>query len=139
MKYSLSALIGSLIAIMILMSGILAGAIGNVASSIVIHTSGLIAVTVLLLVRRQAVHWRKAPYYLYGAGIVGFLTLIFTNFSFAQLGVAVPLALGLLGQSVVSILIDNYGWLGMKKRPFQKKKLFGTLLTSLGIIVMMVW
>jgi transporter family-2 protein len=55
------------------------------------------------------------------------------------LGVAVPLALGLLGQSVVSILIDNYGWLGMKKRPFQKKKLFGTLLTSLGIIVMMVW
>jgi transporter family-2 protein len=139
MKYSLSALTGSLIAIMILMNGILAGVIGNEASTIVIHISGLVAVTVLLLVRRQPVHWRKAPYYLYCAGIIGFLTVIFTNYSFARLGVSVPLALGLLGQSVTSILIDNFGWLGMKKRPFQKKKLFGMLLTSLGIIFMMVW
>lgn len=138
MNYTLSTLTGSLIAVMILMNGILAGAIGNDTSSIVIHALGLPVIALIMLIKKIGPQLKTGlPLYLYSAGALGFLTVVFTNYSFAHLGVSLPVALGLFGQTSSSLLIDRYGWLGVKPRPFAKAKLLGMSITLVGIILMM--
>ena len=138
MKYPVSALIGSLIAFMVLMNGVLAGFIGNDASSIFIHFIGIPVVAVAMFVKKSGPRLAKGiPLYLYCAGVLGFLTVIFTNFSFAQLGVSLPVALGLFGQTTSSLIIDRYGLLGIEARAFAKQKLPGIGLALIGILLMM--
>ena len=138
MKYSLSAFVGALIAVMVLMNGILAGFIGNDASSIVIHLIGIPVVALAMLVQRIRPRLQSdLPLYFYCAGVLGFLTIIFTNFSFSQLGVSLPVALGLFGQTTSSLIIDRYGLLGIEPRPFAKEKLPGIGLALVGILLMM--
>ena len=132
-----SALIGIFLAIMIYFNGILSGAAGNNTASVIIHLSGLIAVTLLLIINRKRVNFRKdIPLYIYSAGVIGVFTVISTNISFNSIGASLTFSLSLLGQSVASLFVDHYGLLGMKVAKFQRKKLVGLLLISLGIVVM---
>ncbi|MGF9964289.1 DMT family transporter [Bacillus rhizoplanae] len=133
----LSALIGVFIALMIPLNGILAEVIGNYNASVLIHTVGLIAVIIILLVGKFKIKIHKGiPLYLYSAGAIGVFTVLFTNISFSALGVSLTIALGLLGQSITSIVIDHFGLLGMKVVKFEKKKIVGLLLIASGIVVM---
>ncbi|MNI28988.1 hypothetical protein D3C73_827930 [compost metagenome] len=59
--------------------------------------------------------------------------------SFNYLGASLTLSLGLLGQSVASILIDHYGFLGAEVVKFNKQKLIGLIAISLGIFIMSVY
>lgn len=94
----LSAFIGALIALMIPLNGILAEVIGNYNTSVLIHTVGLIAVIIILLVGRFKLKiYKGIPLYLYSAGAIGVFTVLFTNMSFSALGVSLTIALGLLG------------------------------------------
>lgn len=138
MNLFISIFIGILASVMILFNGTLLNISGNFASSIIIHIVGLISIVLLILLRKSKFKLqRNIPLYLYGAGAVGVFTVVFTNISFAELGVSITLALGLLGQSVISILIDHFGFLGMKVIKFKRKKLIGLLIISLGIFIMM--
>ena len=133
----LSALIGALIALMIPLNGILAEVIGNYNASVLIHIVGLITVIIILIVGKFKIKIHKGiPLYLYSAGAIGVFTVLFTNVSFSTLGVSLTIALGLLGQSITSIIIDHFGLLGMQVVKFEKKKMVGLLLIASGIVVM---
>ncbi|ABR47591.1 putative membrane-spanning protein [Alkaliphilus metalliredigens QYMF] len=132
-----SVFIGALISIMIMFNGTLANTLGNYSSNVIIHMVGFISILVILLVNKtQVIFNGNIPFYLYSAGAIGVFTVLFTNLSFSILGVSIPLALGLLGQSVASIAIDQWGLLGAKAVPFQKKKSVGLLFIILGVIIM---
>lgn len=136
----LSIIIGALIAIMIPLNGILSEITGNYTSSVMIHIVGLVAIVIVLLVSKSQLRMQKGiPLYLYSAGAIGVFTVLFSNISFTALGVSITIALSLLGQSVSSIIIDHFGLLGMKVVKFEKKKIFGLLLISSGIIVMTIF
>ncbi|MBO1583197.1 DMT family transporter [Bacillus sp. XF8] len=136
----LSIIIGALIAIMIPLNGILSEITGNYMSSVMIHIVGLIAIVIVLLISKSKIRIQKGiPLYLYSAGAIGVFTVLFSNISFSALGVSITIALGLLGQSVSSIIIDHFGLLGMKVMKFEKKKMFGLLLISSGIVVMTIF
>ncbi|KOA19413.1 hypothetical protein CLHOM_22040 [Clostridium homopropionicum DSM 5847] len=136
----LSAFIGALIAIMIMINGTLANAFGNYTSTVVIHIIGLISmIFVLLISKLKFKKVKEIPLYFYSAGAVGVFTVLFNNLSFEKLGVSITLALGLLGQSVSSIIIDHFGLMGMKVMKFEKRKLFGLILIILGILVMTIF
>ncbi|CAG9614960.1 hypothetical protein BACCIP111899_04194 [Bacillus rhizoplanae] len=65
----LSALIGALIALIIPLNGILSEVIGNYKASVLIHIVGLIAVIIILLVRKLKIKIHKGiPLYLYSVG-----------------------------------------------------------------------
>jgi len=122
---------------MVAFNGVLANYIGNNYSSIIIHIVGLIGISFILLLNKNKISLpQNTPLYLYSAGAIGVLTVLFSNISFNTLGASITLSLGLLGQSISSIIIDNYGLLGMKVHKFNKKKITGFALISLGIIVM---
>ena len=136
----LSIIIGAFIAIMIPLNGILSEMTGNYTSSVMIHSVGLVAIVIVLLVSKSKLHMQKGiPLYLYSAGAIGVFTVLFSNISFTALGVSITIALSLLGQSVSSIIIDHFGLLGMKVVKFEKKKMFGLLLISSGIVVMTIF
>ncbi|WIY63130.1 DMT family transporter [Bacillus arachidis] len=136
----LSIIIGAFIAIMIPLNGVLSEMTGNYTSSVMIHIVGLVAIVIVLLVSKSKFHMQKGiPLYLYSAGAIGVFTVLFSNISFSALGVSITIALSLLGQSVSSIIIDHFGLLGMRVVKFEKKKMFGLLLISSGIVVMTIF
>ena len=137
MNNLVSVFIGALISIMIMINGTLANILGNYTSTIIIHIIGLITVMIILFISKARFKVDKTiPIYLYSAGAIGVFTVLFNNLSFSVLGVSLTLALGLLGQSITSILIDHFGLLGMKAIKFEKKKFIGLTLIILGISVM---
>jgi len=140
MNNLLSAFIGALIAIMIMINGTLSNAFGNYTSTVIIHIIGLLSMIFVLLLSRSNLKIVKGiPLYFYSAGAIGVFTVLFNNLSFSKLGVSITLALGLLGQSLSSIIIDHFGLMGMKVIKFQKRKLFGLILITLGILVMTIF
>ncbi|QAT41234.1 DMT family transporter [Clostridium sp. JN-9] len=136
----LSAFMGALIAVMILFNGTLSGSAGNYFSTILIHLVGLFSIILVLIISKSKLQFnKKLPLYLYSGGAIGVFTVLFNNLSFTALGVSLTLALGLLGQTVSSIIIDQFGLLDMKVIPFRKDKIIGLLLVVLGIFVMAVF
>lgn len=140
MNNLVSAFIGVLIAVMIMINGTLSNALGNYTSTIIIHIIGLIPIILVLLASRKKLIINKdVPFYLYSAGAIGVFPILFNNLTFSALGVSLTLALGLLGQSLASIIIDHFGLLGMKVIKYQKKKLIGLVFIISGIAVMAVF
>lgn len=132
-----SGLVGILIAVMVFFNGILANNLGNYLSTVIVHVVGLICVILVLVINKTKISlYKNIPIYLYSAGAIGVFTVLFNNIGFIRLGASITLALGLLGQSVSSIIIDHYGLLGMEIIKFDKKKLIGFALISLGIVIM---
>lgn len=140
MNSILSLSIGALISIMIAINGVLSSSIGNYQSVVIIHIVGFITMILVLIPNKARINFSKdIPLYLYSAGAIGVFTVLFNNIGFSVLGVSMPLALGLLGQSLTSIIIDHFGWLGMKVVKFDIKKSFGLLLITSGIIIMTIF
>ena len=135
-----SAFVGTLIALMIIFNGTLANATGNFTASVIIHITGLFSVIIVLFISKSKFIIKKGiPLYLYSAGAIGVFTVLFTNLSFSALGISITLSLGLLGQTLSSIIIDHFGLLGMKVIKFQKKKTFGLILIIFGIFIMAIF
>ena len=108
--------------------------------ALAIHILGIIILSVILILKKYKIKVSKEiPLILYSAGIIGVFTVLFNNISFSALGATLTISLGLLAQSISSIIIDSFGLMKMQKVSFQKKKTFGFLLIILGIVVMTVY
>lgn len=132
--------IGVLTAVMVSLNGILSIHMEMYTAALIVHLAGLAAVVMVLFFGRQEV--KKAghvPKYLYGVGMFGVLMVVLTNICFQTIGAALTVATGLLGQSILSALIDHNGWLGMPKRRFTMGKIPGLLLILGGTIIIIVY
>jgi transporter family-2 protein len=78
----------------------------------------------------------RQAWYLYLGGAIGVMTTVFNNFAVNRISVTSILALGLFGQSITGLIVDQYGLLNMPKHTFQNRKIFGLLLILTGIISM---
>ncbi|MCL2746949.1 MAG: DMT family transporter [Coriobacteriia bacterium] len=136
MFYFLSLFAGLLITALIASNGGLSAHYGIYTASVIIHIVGLIAMTIVLLIRRESPFAHTAAWILYIGGGIGVLTTLFNNFAFGFITVSALLALNLLGQSVTGLLVDQFGLMGMVKHPFHVRKLAGLALVVAGIIVM---
>ena len=137
MYYFLSLIAGSLLAFMVSANGIVGEAAGNYASSVIIHFIGLVAVVIVLFVTKSKLkNLRSIPLWMYSAGLIGIITVLFNNATFTTLGVSLTVALGLLGQSVTSIIIDHFGLFGLPVSRFDTKKVLGFIIILCGIVIM---
>lgn len=136
MYYFLSLLTGVLVAIMIVFNGDLAGQYGLHSSTIIIHIAGLIVISTVLLIKRIKIVLVKTKWYFYIGGAIGIYTVVSTNYAFAHITVSEILALGLLGQGIAGLAIDQIGWMGMPQHPFKARKVIGLLLILAGIAYM---
>ncbi len=136
-----SLLSGMLIAAMILVNGELGVNLGNYHATVFVHISGLIAISLVLLIKRERIRGtlRAAPFINYLGGCIGVLAVVGNNISFSALGVSATLALGLLGQTAAALIVDSFGLLGAKKIPFDKRRLIGAALIAAGAAAMMLF
>ena len=136
----LSILSGILISVMMLFNGQLSEAYGNALATVLIHAVGLLGIGAWLIVKKQSLkHTLGEPWHLYVGGVIGIVTVMLTNLTFLHLGVSLTLVLSLLGQVVISLVIDAAGLLGAKKVRFEKKKLIGVGLVAAGAVVMLLF
>lgn len=133
-------LIGALIAVMIQMNGTLGEYTNIYFSGFFAHGVGTIGVLIMLIFIKENKNKEiKIPIYYYLGGILGALIIILNNISFQGLGVSTTVALILLGQVGASLMIDSWGLMNMNKVHFNKKKMLGLILITVGITVMMVF
>lgn len=131
-----ASLIGVLIAFMVVSNGILSGSIGNFLSLLVIHLSGILLVSLVLLITREKKRSEKVPFFFNTGGLLGVALILFNNYCFSKLGASLTLSLGIIGQTLGSLIVDSTGFLGMSKYPFNKKKIFGLSFLFLGAFLM---
>jgi bacterial/archaeal transporter family-2 protein len=128
---------GALSAITVAQNGDLALYLGTYRATVLVHVVGLITILLFLLARREKFRWDPAtPRYAYLGGALGVFTVLGCNASFAALGVSVPVALMLLGQTMLGAAIDQFGLFGAQKHPFQPRHLISLGLIACGIAVM---
>ena len=136
MFYFLSLLVGILISAMIVMNGGLATQYGLYSATVIIHIIGLIFITILIWLKKENPFSKKYPWIFYQGGAFGVSIIVFSSFAFGRISVSAILALGLLGQSVAGLIIDQFGLMDMPKHPFVKSKIIGLILILIGTAAM---
>ncbi len=137
MYYFLSLLVGVVITVMISFNGSLTSNFGVYYASVIIHIVGTVFALVVCIVKKQKISFKNSvPYWAYLGGASGVLTTIFNNYAFSEISITSIIALGLLGQSVMSVLFDSFGMLGIEKRPIKKSNILGYIICAIGIFVM---
>jgi transporter family-2 protein len=129
-------LVGVLITVMNVINSAFAGRVGNYLSVLVIHLAGLLAVSLVILFRRDGTKARRAPAYLYAGGFVGVGTVFACNAAFSNLGASLAVALALFGQMAASLVVDSTGFMGRPRYPISVRNLPGLALCLGGIVVM---
>ena len=133
----LSLLIGALVAIMVTFNGELSNGLGTYSSLVIIHLVGFVIILGIMFYKKIKIYFKNSlPLYLYSAGAISVFTVMFNNLSYPVLGVSLPLSLSLLGQLITSLAFDHYGFLGMPKVYFNKKKFIGLSIIIIGISIM---
>ena len=136
MYYALAALLGGLITLMYGVNSRFSGIAGALVSIVVIHLSGLAAVCLLSLARREPPRPGRLPFYIYLGGLVGVGTVLTGNYAYQSLPASLAVALGLLGQSLASIVVDASGLLGRQRYPLALRRLPGVALAAAGAVVL---
>ncbi len=108
--------------------------IGGVASSFVVHVSGAILSGALLLALggEKIGNWRNLSWYMFLSGSFGVILYLTINQTLPRLGATTALALIIIGQLVMGILIDQFGWFGISVRHVDLVRLLGAGLLILG-------
>ncbi|MGV8983000.1 DMT family transporter [Clostridium sp.] len=136
--YKISAVfIGILIAIMVTFNGLLVNYTNQFRSILIIHIVGLIAITIILILRKEKFKITKnIPIYLFSGGLIGVLMVFLNNLCFNSLGASLTLSLGIFGQLVLANFIDHFGLFGLNVYKFKKKKIIGFLIIFSGLVTM---
>ena len=133
----LAVLSGLISSISVQANGQLSNYYGNYRATVLIHLIGLVGIVGVLLCRRlPPLGGRRPALPLFLGGAIGVCTVACSNLSYAALGVSLTLSLSLLGQMIISLLIDTVGWFGIPRRPFHRGKLLGLALILSGTSVM---
>ena len=139
MYYLLPFLGGALISAMTASNGLLKDLSGLYSAAVINHFAGILCVIFVLVLRRKPVRLfpRGVPWHEYLGGVIGFATVITSSRAFGGASVSAMVALTLLGQIITSAIIDQFGLLGMPKRPFEKERLAGYAFVVIGILIML--
>ena len=137
--YQLLALInGIILSVMISVNGNLSVQYSAFTAAAIIHAVGsLFALLLCASQKNRKPVWTHRPKWIYLGGAIGVFTTVFQNLAFTYISITSVIALGLLGQTVTSLVIDSSGLFGMEKRPLPRYAFIGLGLSVFGIFVML--
>lgn len=116
-------------------NGVLKGYVGMFGVSLVTHVVGGALLILGILAKREKIRLWPMPWYLYSAGFFGLIQVAGSSICITQIGAALTACLSIAGNLSQSILVDHFGWLGMKKEAFNKRRIPGLLILLLGILI----
>lgn len=128
-------LAGALQSAMQSLNGVLQGYVGQFGTSLVTHVVGGLLLILYILGKRRKIKLGPMPWYLYSAGAFGLIQVAGSSFCVMKIGPALTTCLSICGQLTQSILVDHFGWMGVKRVPFDKKRLPALAVILTGILV----
>lgn len=133
---ALAPLVGALVTIMSGINSRLSELVEPVVAVLVVHCTGLLAITLLSLSKRDKALPGRVPVWQYLGGLVGVATVFSSNYAFSALGASLTMAVALLGQTMFSVATDATGMLGRTRYPLSVRRLPGIALALIGVVVM---
>lgn len=141
MLYLLVFFAGALQVAMQSFNGLLQGHVGLLGTSLTTHvTGGVLLIAYLLLIRREKPRLGPMPWGLYSAGLWGLVLVAGSSLCVGTIGPALTTCLNVSGQLILSILMDHNGWMGVRRIPFDPRRvpclvviLAGVLAVNLGL------
>lgn len=128
---------GVALAFSVTFNGGLTQAMGPYPAALVIHLVGAaFALLFMQFQKNRPALWRQ-PLWMYTGGVIGVVTLLCNILSFPHISITSLMALGLLGQAILSLAVDKWGLMGMEKQPFTKSSLIGLAFCALGVGLML--
>lgn len=114
--------------------GVMEARAGTVASVFVTYASGGVAAASIAVGLRGAgvSDMRGAPWWVYGAGLMGLVIIGAIGYATARIGLFAGLSVLLVSQFATSAAIDHFGWLGAAQRPLDAGRLAGMALLVAG-------
>lgn len=138
MYYLLTLLCGIIINIMVAANGSLAGYIGVYSAVVVSYIIAIVVSFIILKTKKMPIKpTQKLPMWAFLGGIVSVFSALCSNFAFGKISMIAITALGLLAQTVTSLIIDVTGMFGFEKRPAKASVWICIAISFVGMIVMM--
>lgn len=134
----LTLLAGVLISLIAVLNGTLTAKVGLYLTTVIIHVVAISFALLLLGLRRQSfMPKRKLPLWMYCGGFISVLCTLCSNFAFGKISLVAITALGLLAQTITSLLVDNFGLFGAEKKPIRPVTWVCIAFSFCGIIYML--
>jgi transporter family-2 protein len=136
-----TALVGATLALQVGMAATMKNHVGSpMAAALVNFAVGTMFLFVAVAFGRGSLSGLAqigaAPWWAWGAGILGGLYITSSAAFGPALGGATFLALVVAGQMVAAIALDHYGWLGFPVRPLDATRAAGALLVIGGMFLL---
>lgn len=127
---------GVLQAVMQSFNGVLQGYVGLFGTSLMTHlVGGVLLILYIILIQKEKIRLWPMPIHLYSAGFFGLALVAASSLCVAQIGAALTTCLNISGQLVFSILIDHFGWMGVKQVRFKPKRSLCLLTILAGLLI----
>jgi bacterial/archaeal transporter family-2 protein len=137
-SYPLIILIGLIAGAAVGVQSPIAGAmgqrVGGLASSFIVHLSGMLFSLVFLFFRggEKIQDWNRLPWYMLISGIFGVILYQCISIVLPRLGGTLMITLIIIGQLLVNVLVDHFGWMGVSVHPITLTRVGGILILLVG-------
>jgi bacterial/archaeal transporter family-2 protein len=115
-------------------AGAMGQRIGGMASSFIVHFSGMLFSLLFLVFRggEKIQDWSKLPWYMLISGLFGVILYQCISIVLPRLGGTLMVTLIIIGQLLVNVLVDHFGWLGVPTHPLTAARGLGIAILLLG-------
>jgi transporter family-2 protein len=77
----------------------------------------------------------EAPWWMWVGGVLGAIYVAAAAYLISKLGSAFMITVIILGQLVMAVLMDHFGWVGLAKHPISVPRIVGIALVLIGAIL----
>ena len=133
-----TAAAGGLIALQAPINGRFGREIGSLPAASVSFALGLVALLALVTVRGEVARIGEAvsvPWWYLTGGVLGAIYVTTVLITVGTLGAGPVVAATIAAQLSVSLVVDQFGWLGVTRDPITAGKLLGVVLLALGVFL----
>lgn len=135
----LSIINGVILAIMVFFNGMLTGCLGPYKSTLIYYSIGLFLTIVISIIKKNKItNLSEISIIFFLPGILGVVTILFSNIAIPHIGVTLTIGMGLFGQLVMSSLVEHFGLFKMPANRLRKEKILGLSIILLGVAAMII-
>jgi transporter family-2 protein len=134
--FQLALAAGGMITVQSVLNTVLGERISTAGAVLVATVISILILVVVILGFPETANFRELPrpkeWYLYLGGVLGIMILAAPILSIPKIGTAATLTAIVLGQLVLALIIDHFGFLGIPRQSINWGRAMGVVLICLG-------